>query len=161
MIVQIKMIVQIRKVRNGKTQTGGNSERVCVVDVSMKQRNKKTQRGLARCPGPPPLDVVSPAGARPQTLTGNSSSMASSLRGRGCWARLMWLHQGLRLGTGSYCRPVPVRVICPRACFRGNGNRHWVRGRKVCRVHKNAELVPDSAGMRMYVRTTEQTVRFW
>jgi hypothetical protein len=25
-----------------------------------------------------------------------------------------------------------------------------------CRVHKNAELVPDSAGIRMYVRTTRQ-----
>ena len=25
-----------------------------------------------------------------------------------------------------------------------------------CRVHKNVELVPDSAGMRMYVRTTRQ-----
>jgi hypothetical protein len=25
-----------------------------------------------------------------------------------------------------------------------------------CRVHKNAELVPESAGIRMYVRTTRQ-----
>jgi hypothetical protein len=36
----------------------------------------------------------------------------------------------------------------------------WRGGGKVnstcCRVHKNAELVPDIAGIRMYVRTTRQ-----
>ena len=36
------------------------------------------------------------------------------------------------------------------------------RGGKVnstcCSVHKNAELVPDSAGVRMYVRTTRKVL---
>ena len=40
------------------------------------------------------------------------------------------------------------------------GGRGMSKGGKVnstcCRVHKNAELVPDSAGIRMYVRTTRQ-----
>jgi hypothetical protein len=40
------------------------------------------------------------------------------------------------------------------------GGRGMAKGGKVkstcCRVHKNAELVPDSAGIRMYVRTTRQ-----
>ena len=42
----------------------------------------------------------------------------------------------------------------------GGGGRGMSTGGKVnstcCRIHKNAELVPDSAGMRMYVRTTRQ-----
>jgi hypothetical protein len=42
----------------------------------------------------------------------------------------------------------------------GGGGAGMVRGGKVnstcCRAHKNAELVPDSARMRMYVRTTRQ-----
>ncbi len=41
---------------------------------------------------------------------------------------------------------------------RDGGGREMPRGGKVnstcCRVHKNAELVPDNAGIRMYVRTT-------
>jgi hypothetical protein len=40
------------------------------------------------------------------------------------------------------------------------GDRGMSKGGKVnstcCSVHKNAELVPDSAGIRMYVRTTRQ-----
>ncbi len=40
------------------------------------------------------------------------------------------------------------------------GGRGMAKGGKVnstcCSVHKNAELVPDSAGIRMYVRTTRQ-----
>jgi hypothetical protein len=40
------------------------------------------------------------------------------------------------------------------------GGRGMSKGGKVnstcCRVHKNAELVPDNAGIRMYVRTTRQ-----
>jgi hypothetical protein len=43
---------------------------------------------------------------------------------------------------------------------RDGGGRGMAKGGKVnstcCRVHKNAELVPDSAGIRMYVRTTRQ-----
>ena len=41
--------------------------------------------------------------------------------------------------------------------FRVGGGRGMARGGKVnsfcCRVHKNAEFVPDSAGIRMYVCT--------
>ena len=44
--------------------------------------------------------------------------------------------------------------------FKDGGGRGVARGGKVnstcCRVYQNAELVPDSAGIRMYVRTTRQ-----
>jgi len=43
------------------------------------------------------------------------------------------------------------------------GDSGMSKGRKVnstcCRVHKNAELMPDSAGIRMYVRTTIRTIK--
>ena len=46
--------------------------------------------------------------------------------------------------------------------FRDGGGRGMARGGKVnstcCSVHKNAELVPDSAGVRMYVRTTRKVL---
>lgn len=44
--------------------------------------------------------------------------------------------------------------------FRDGGGRGMARGGKVnstcCSANKNAELVPDSAGVRMYVRTTRK-----
>jgi hypothetical protein len=65
--------------------------------------------------------------------------------------------------TQARTRVLPQASACPSDLPAGllNGNRHWVKGGKVCRVHKNAEKVPDSAGMCMYVHTTKQTVRFW
>jgi hypothetical protein len=55
---------------------------------------------------------------------------------------------------------VTKTFVVKDAEFRDGGGRGMARGGKVnstcCRDHKNAELVPDSASIRMFVRIARQ-----
>jgi hypothetical protein len=71
-----------------------------------------------------------------------------------------WCGWRLRFDIESKLSTVTKTFVVKDTGFRVGGGRELARGGKVnstCgRVHKNAELVPDSTGIRMYVRTTRQ-----
>ena len=71
-----------------------------------------------------------------------------------------WCGWRLRFDIESKLSTVTKTFVVKDAEFRNDGGRGMARGVKVsstcCRVHKNADLVPDSAGIRIYVRTTRQ-----
>jgi hypothetical protein len=71
-----------------------------------------------------------------------------------------WCGWRLRFDIESRLSTVTKTFVVKDAEGRDGGGSGMARGGKVnstcCRVHKNAELVPDSAGIRMYVRTTKQ-----
>ena len=73
-----------------------------------------------------------------------------------------WCGWRLRFASKSKLSTVTKTFVVKGAEFRDGGGRAagMARGGKVnstcCRVHKNAELVPDSARIRMHVRSTRQ-----
>ena len=71
-----------------------------------------------------------------------------------------WCGWRLRFDIESKLSTVTKTFVVKDAEGRDVGGSGMARGGKVnstcCRVHKNAELVPDSAGIRMYLRTTRQ-----
>ena len=75
-----------------------------------------------------------------------------------------WCGWRLRFASKSKLSTVTKTFVVKGAEFRDGGGRAagMARGGKVnstcCRVHKNAELVPDSARMRMHVRSTRQVL---
>jgi len=73
-----------------------------------------------------------------------------------------WCGWKLRFDIESKLSTVTKTFVVKDTEFRDGGGRGMARGGKVnstcCSVHKNAELVPDSAGVRMYVRTTRKVL---
>ena len=73
-----------------------------------------------------------------------------------------WCGWRLRFDIESKLSTVTETIVVKDAdrSLGDGGGRGMSKGGKVkstcCRVHKNAELVPDSAGIRMFVRTTRQ-----
>jgi len=71
-----------------------------------------------------------------------------------------WCGWRLRFDVESKLSSVTKTFVVKDSEFRDCGDSGIAREGKVnstcCRVHKNAELVPDSGGVRMYVRTTRQ-----
>jgi hypothetical protein len=71
-----------------------------------------------------------------------------------------WCGWRLRFDIESKLSSVTKTIVVKDAEFRVGGGLGMARGGKInstcCRVDKNAELVPDSAGIRMFVRTTRQ-----